>query len=120
MSQSIEAVDMTTPFFVCAAVTAVSAFVSLGFSIASVPGTNGQARTLALYTCARSIAFAIISVVPFATGWTLWLAAVAVGMIILQALDAGVGAAIGDRMKTLGPAAIAVTNLAALVWLISR
>jgi len=111
---------MTTPFLVCAAVTAVSAFVSLGFSIASVPGANGQTRTLALYTCARSTAFAIVSLVPFATGWRLWLEAVAVGMIILQALDAGVGVTMRDRMKTLGPAAIAVTNLAALVWLISR
>jgi hypothetical protein len=73
-----------------------------------------------LYTCARSIAFAIISVVPFATGWSLWLEAVAVGMTILQVLDACVGVAISDRMKTFGPAGIAVTNLAALMWLISR
>ena len=111
---------MTTPFLICATVTAVSAFVSLGFSIASVPRANGQTRTLALYTCARSIAFAIISVVPFATGWSLWLEAVAVGMIILQVLDACVGVAISDRMKTFGPAGIAVANLAALLWLISR
>ena len=111
---------MTTPFLVCATVTAVSAFVSLGFSIAAVPGANGQIRTLALDTCARSIAFAIICVVPFATGWSLWLGAVAVGMIILQVLDAGVGVAISDRKKTFGPAAIAITNLAALVWLIGR
>ena len=41
-------------------------------------------------------------------------------MIILQVLDAGVGVAISDRMKTFGPAAIAITNLAALVWLIGR
>jgi hypothetical protein len=41
-------------------------------------------------------------------------------MIILQVLDACVGVAISDRMKTFGPAGIAVTNLAALVWLISR
>ena len=111
---------MTAPFLVCATLTAISAFVSLGFSIASIPRANGQIRTLALYTCARSVAFAIISVVPFATGWSLWLEAVAVGLIILQALDACVGVAIRDRMKTLGPAAIAVANLAALVWLISR
>jgi hypothetical protein len=111
---------MTTSFLVCATVTAVSAFVSLGFSIASVPRANGQLRTLALYACARSIAFAIISAVPLATGWSLWLEAVAVGMIILQALDACVGIVIRDPMKTLGPAAIAVANLAALVWLISR
>jgi hypothetical protein len=111
---------MTTPFLVCATVTAVSAFVSLGFSIASVPRANGETRTLALYTCARSIAFAVISVVPLATGWNLWLEAVAVGMITLQVLDAGVGVAIRDRMKTAGPAALAVSNLAALVWLTSR
>ena len=111
---------MTTPFIICATVTAASAFVSLGFSIASVPRAHGQIRTLALYTCARSIAFAIISVVPFATGWRLWLEAVAVGMIILQVLDAGVGVANRDRMKTFGPAGIGATNLAALVWLISR
>src|ERR1700685_2928356 len=98
---------MTTPFLVCATVTALSAFVSLGFSIASVPATDGQTRTLALYTCARSIALAIISVVPFATGWRLWLEALAAGMIILQALDAGVGVTIRDRMKTFGPAAMA-------------
>jgi hypothetical protein len=120
MSKGIEAVDMTTPFLLCATVTAISAFVSLGFSTASVPRANGQIRTLALYTCARSIAFAIISVVPFATGWSPWLEAVAVGMIILQVLDACVGVAISDRMKTFGPAGIAVTNLAALVWLMSR
>ena len=41
-------------------------------------------------------------------------------MIILQGLDAGVGVAIRDRMKTFGPAAIAVTNLATLAWLVSR
>ena len=41
-------------------------------------------------------------------------------MIILQVLDACVGVAINDRMKAFGPAGIAVTNLAALVWLISR
>ena len=111
---------MTTPFLVCATVTAVSAFVSLGFSIASVSGTNGQTRTLALYTCARSIAFAIISVVPLATAWSLWLEAVAVGMIILQVLDAGVGVTIRDPKKTFGPAAMAAANLAALVWLTGR
>ena len=111
---------MTTQFLVCATVTAVSAFVSLGFSIAAVPPANGETRALALYACARSIAFAIVSVVPFVTGWGLWLEAVAVGMIILQGLDAGVGLTLRDRKKTFGPAAIAVTNLAALAWLISR
>ena len=41
-------------------------------------------------------------------------------MIILQVLDAWVGVAISDRMKTFGPAGIAAANLAVLLWLISR
>ena len=110
---------MPTPFLVCAVVTALSAFVSLGFSVAAVAATTGQARTMALYTGARSVAFAIISIVPFATGSSLWLQAVSVGTIIVQALDAGVGVTIGDRMKTFGPAGTAFANAAALAWLLS-
>ena len=111
---------MTTPFLVCAIVTGLSAIVSLGFSLAFVRGATGQARTLALYACARSIALAIVSLVPLATGLSVWLEAVAVGMIIVQVLDAGVGVTIRDRMKTFGPAGMAAANLAALVWLTSR
>ena len=47
---------MTLPFLVCAAVTAISAIVSLGFSIAAVLKADGEAKTIALYACARSLA----------------------------------------------------------------
>lgn len=107
---------MSTPFVVCAVVTLVSAVISLGFSVAAVPGTLGQTRTLALYTCARSVAFAAIGVVPLLTGSPEWLYATASGMIILQACDAVIGATIKDAMKTFGPAGTAVANLAALAW----
>lgn len=110
---------MSAPFLTCAVITAISAFISLGFSLAAAATTAGAARTLALYACARSLSFAVLAVVPFVTGSTPWLEAVAVGMIIVQACDAAIGVAIKDTMKTLGPAGTAIANLAALVWLMS-
>ena len=111
---------MTAPFLVCAAVTALSAVISLGFSIAAVSGTTGSARTLALYACARSLALTLISLGAFLTGSGPWLHAAAVAMIVVQGCDAVIGVTIGDRMKTFGPAGTALANLAALAWFLSR
>ena len=106
---------MSPAFVACGLVTAASAFISLGFSIAAVRSPGG---TLALYSCARSVALAAISVVPFLNGSVPWLEAIAGGMVIVQALDAAIGVSIHDRMKTLGPAGTAATNIVALLWLI--
>ncbi len=110
---------MTLPFLACATVTSISAIVSLGFSIAAVRSGPGRARTLALYASARSLALVAASVAAFPVGATAWLEAVACCMIIVQACDAAIGATIGDRLTTVGPAATAASNLAALVWLVS-
>ena len=80
----------------------------------------GPKRTIACYTAARSIAFTVISLVPFLSGSLEWLEAIALGMIVVQAIDALIGITIRDRMKTLGPAFTALANLAVLVWLVSR
>ena len=109
---------MSIPFLFCALITAVSAAISLGFSIAAVFNTADEVRNIALYTCARSVALVIASVVPFLTDSTPWLEAIACSMIIVQICDAGIGAVAKDRMKTLGPAGTAVLNLAAVVWLL--
>ena len=109
---------MTTPFIVCAAITAVSAIMSLGFSVAAALSATDHARTMALYASARSLALALASVVPFLTGSIPWLLAVACCMIVVQACDAAIGATIKDRMKTLGPAGTALVNLAAVFWLL--
>jgi hypothetical protein len=109
---------MTLPFIVCASITAISALVSLGFSIMAALAAADTAGTIALYACARSTALAVASAVPFFTGSTGWLEAVAWSMIIVQAGDAVVGRTIKDPMKTYGPAATAVLNLAAVIWLI--
>jgi hypothetical protein len=39
-------------------------------------------------------------------------------MIFIQACDAVIGTTIKDRMKTFGPAGIALLNLVAVIWLI--
>jgi hypothetical protein len=78
---------------------------------------TGTARTMALYACARSMALVIASVVPFLTGSTDWLQAIAWSMIVVQTCDAVIGTTIKDRMKTFGPAGTALLNLGAVIGL---
>ena len=110
---------MSIPFLFCAFITAVSAVVSLGFSIAAAFNTANDVRRIALYTCARSVALVLVSAIPFFTGSIPWLQAIACSMIIVQVCDAAIGVIIKDRMKTFGPAGTALLNLAAVIWLLS-
>lgn len=66
----------------------------------------------------RSIALAIVSVVAVAGQSVPWLAAVAVAMVLVQAGDALDGRTERHAVKTTGPAATALLNLAALVWML--
>jgi hypothetical protein len=43
---------MTVPFIVCALITAISAIISFGFSVAAILGSTGETKTLALYASA--------------------------------------------------------------------
>src|SRR6185312_11161199 len=108
---------MTAPFILCALVTAISAIISLGFSIAAALGATDTARTMALYACARSMALMIVSAVPFLSGSIEWLQAIAWSMTIVQASDAVIGTTLKDHMKTFGPAGTALLNLVAVIWL---
>jgi hypothetical protein len=108
-----------TAFWICAGVTAVSAFVSLGFSAAAVVSAHDLARANAMYALARSVALAAVSFVPLLSQTRSSLLTIALAMVIVQALDAVVGATIHDRMKTFGPASLGVFNLVALVWFLS-
>jgi hypothetical protein len=105
-------------FYVCAVITAASAFTSLGFSIAALAPAHGEARTNAMYTAARSVALAIISLVPFFYQSTPFLMAIALTMIVVQAADALIGVRLRNSLKTYGPATTAVCNLIALLWLL--
>jgi hypothetical protein len=107
---------MNIPFLFCMLVTAV---ISLGFSIAAAFNTANEVRNMALYTCARSVALVLASAMPFFTGSTPWLQAIACSMIVVQVCDAAIGVIIEDRMKTFGPAGTALLNLPAVIWLLS-
>src|SRR5882757_1001264 len=107
---------MTVPFLLCATITAVSALISLGFSIAAIVTSAEATRVVALYVCSRSLALAIASAVPFFTGSSSWLLAVAVCMTIVQTGDAVIGVIKNNRIETFGPLATAAVNLIAIVW----
>src|SRR5258705_8922805 len=105
---------MSLPFIFCVLITSISAIISLGFSITAALGATDTAPTMALYACARSMALVIASAVPFVTGSTEWLQAIAWSMIVVQACDAVIGGTIKDRVKTFGPAGTALLNLVAV------
>lgn len=109
---------METSFWACAVITLASALTSLGFSVAAVRAADAPGLTNARYAMSRSVALAIVSVVAIAYQSVPWLAAVAVAMVLVQAGDALVGRMERDAVKTVGPAATAVLNLAALLWML--
>ncbi len=111
---------MSLAFWVCSSITVVSAWVSLGYSIAGLRAAGSADRTASMYALARSIALAAAAAIAPFTGAVAFCIAVAVAMIIVQAIDAVIGAVIKDRLKTFGPAATAVLNLGALVWLLGQ
>jgi hypothetical protein len=108
-----------TAFWICAGVTVASAFVSLGFSAAAVVTAHDRARANAMYALSRSVALAGVSLVPLFSQTRSSLLTIALAMVIVQALDAVVGATIHDRMKTVGPASLGMFNLVALAWFLA-
>lgn len=114
---AVRLVPMPLAFWVCAAITAISASVSLGYSIAGFTSTAEPGRTPSMYTLARSVALTVVAVAAFFVGSVPFLAAVAIAMVVVQAADAVIGGVIHDRLKTIGPAATAAANLAVLAWL---
>ena len=113
-----ELILMTGPQLFCAAITAISSCVSLGFAVAGLRGAEGQTRTLGGYALVRSASLLVISVVAIPVGQPGWFYAAALAMIIVQAGDAVVGVTTRDLLKTVGPLITAIVNLAALVWAI--
>lgn len=107
-------------FWVCATITAVSAFVSLGFALTALRSASAASRTNSMYAAARSLALAVTATVALFTRSDAFVEAIAVAMVIVQAVDAVIGARIHDRVKTIGPTATAVVNAVSLVWLLQQ
>jgi hypothetical protein len=106
-------------FWLCGAITAISAYVSLGYSVVGLRDATAEAKVGYMYALARSGALAAAATVALVTSSIGFVAAVAVVMIVVQGADAIVGTRIHDRLKTYGPAATAAANAAALVWLLA-
>lgn len=109
-----------TLYWVCYGVTATSAAVSLGYSLAAVRA-GGLAASNALYATSRSVALAalVISVPRWRSDRVLLAAAGA--MTVVQALDAVVGLTADDPVKVAGPAGTAAaTAVTAILYARSR
>ena len=111
---------MFAAFWVCAAITAISAFVSLGYSIDALTRADPSSRTSSMYASARSLALAVAAIVAVFARSAPYLEAIALTMVIVQAVDAVIGTLTHDRLKTLGPTATSLANAAALIWLLQH
>jgi hypothetical protein len=109
---------MSFVYWFCAGVTAISALTSLGFSVAALAAASERSRANARYAASRSLALAIATAVPVVNPSRTWLEAVALTMVVVQAVDAVIGVGEHDVMKTLGPAMLSLINLVALVLLL--
>lgn len=109
---------MTFAAWTCAAVTLISAGVSAGFAFGGLRGSTGAARTASKYGLARSLALLITAIAALVIARPAFIVAITLAMILVQAFDTVVGATIRDRMKTYGPAGLAVAHAAALAWML--
>jgi hypothetical protein len=108
---------VTRSFWTCTIITAVSALVSAGFSVAGLLGPSGG-DSFARYAASRSIALliAVLCCIKFRSRAAI--AALAVVMILMQGFDGIIGIFAHDPMKTYGPLVFAIVNFAALAWLL--
>jgi hypothetical protein len=110
-------------YYLCAAVTAISASVSLGFAIDAyrkARPAGGGATTNALYALSRSVALALVGLVPFFFSSIPFLSGLAILMIVVQAMDALIGYRNRNGFKSCGPLLTSLGNLAVFLWLILR
>ena len=111
---------MSTAFWVCSSITAISALVGLGYSIATVGWSPTPQQVPAMYAFARSLALAAGAVAALLMQSVAFAEAIAFAMIIVQAGDAIIGVRLRERLRTFGPAATSLANAVALVWLVRQ
>ena len=105
-------------YWQCWTVTAVSASVSFGYSVAALLTATGATETsYAMYATARSVAVLAAVLASARRRRSDSLFVLACLMAGIQGLDALVGAHAHDLIKTVGPACTAAIGLAAAVRL---
>jgi len=93
--------------------------VSFGYSVAAARASVDDSRINAFYALTRSSALLALCVIAIFSQSTTWVAAAAVSMIVVQGRDTLVGIVQRDRMKTVGPARVAVATTIALIVAVS-
>jgi hypothetical protein len=104
-------------FWICAAITAISAVVSASFAVAGVlgPGTHD---TFALYAASRSLAIPLVVLIllGFRSRWGV--AAMGLTMSLIQSFDAVIGVLSHDAGKTYGPLFLALIGFVSVAFLL--
>jgi hypothetical protein len=104
-------------FWRCASVTAISALVSAGFSLAAV-FVRTPHDTTALYAASRSIALLIAVAVAIFRRSPIGIAALAFVMGLVQLFDGFIGICAHDASKTYGPFVFALLTFLTLARLL--
>jgi hypothetical protein len=104
-------------FWICAAITAISAFVSASFSVAGVLGAGIQ-DTFALYAASRSISIPLVVLIFLRFRSRGGIAAMALTMSLVQLFDAAIGVLSHDASKTYGPLFLAIIGFVSIALLL--
>jgi hypothetical protein len=104
-------------FWICAAITAISAIVSASFSVAGLLGT-GIHDTFALYAASRSIAIPLVVLIFMGFRSRGGMVAMALTMSLVQLFDAVVGVLSRDATKTYGPLFLALIGFVSVALLL--
>jgi hypothetical protein len=104
-------------FWICAAITAMSAIVSASFSVAGLFGP-GIHDPFALYAASRSIAIPLVVLVFLAFRSEGGIAAMALTMSLVQLFDAVIGVILHDASKTYGPLFLALIGFVSFAFLL--
>ena len=106
-------------FWIAFVITAASALTSLFFAVIGVLG-DGAGDPYALYALSRSVALAVAVLALGRLRSRPALILLALTMSLVQGLDALIGLTLGDVLKTLGPAVLAVATSTSAVALARR
>ncbi len=108
--------DAGTAFWFCYGIASLSALISTFYSLSALVG-EGAGDVYALYAASRSVALVltVLSVAIFRSKPVLIVLALV--MTVVQGLDAFIGLATQDVLKTVGPAGLAIITIIAIVAL---
>jgi hypothetical protein len=107
----------STAFWICAAITAISAVVSASFAVAGLLG-SGIHNTFALYAASRSLAIPLVVLIFLGFRSRAGIAAMALTMGLVQLFDAVIGVILHDAGKTYGPLFLALIGFGSVAFLL--